>query len=75
MQSREKCLVKDAFEHFKAILILEIAASKGEKVEVKFLGSKDVRVRTGGNLGIGNNFLEAFTQAHDKWNGIKDKAA
>jgi len=75
MQSTGKRLVKDAFEHFKAMIILETAASKGERVVVEFLGNQEVRVRIGEIFGTGNNFLEAFSQAHDRWDRSEAKAA
>ncbi len=75
MQSTGKHLVKDAFEHFKAIIILETAATQGESVVVEFLKDQEVRVRIGEALGIGNNFLEAFTRANSKRESIEVKAA
>ncbi len=75
MNRDQKHLVKDAFEHFKALIILETAASQGESVVVEFLKDQEVRVRIGEVLGTGNNFLEAFTQAHSKWEEVEVKAA
>lgn len=42
---------------------------------VEFLKDQEVRVRIGEVLGTGSNFLEAFTQAHSKWEEVEVKAA
>ncbi len=75
MSRDKKHLVKDAFEHFKAMIILEIAASKGERVVVEFTEAQKVNVRIGEMMGTGKNFLEAFIHAHDRWERLEARSA